>query len=96
MSKSINIIFYIFDFRQDLTCANYSYIHRQLHDKPMATDKTQICLKTKEHIVLPICAIYLQCHSRNMHDLDILHLKLVNANELLQNVKVKLKIYLLI
>ena len=30
-SKSINVNFYIFDFRQDLICANDSYTHAQTH-----------------------------------------------------------------
>ena len=50
MSKSINVIFYIFDFCQDLTCAHDCHrqtelhdtqTHRQteLHDMPMAIGK---------------------------------------------------------
>ena len=38
MSKSINVIFYIFDFHQDLTCANdcHKQTDTELHDKAMA------------------------------------------------------------
>ena len=31
MSKSMNVIFYVFDFRQDLTCANDTYTHTHTH-----------------------------------------------------------------
>ena len=53
MSKSINVIFYIFDFRQELTCAHdchkhthtrthihtHTHTHKQLHDMAMANRK---------------------------------------------------------
>ena len=43
MSKCMNVIFYIFDFRQDLTWTNDSYARThtdtELHDKAMAIGK---------------------------------------------------------
>ena len=52
MLKFLNVIFYIFDFRQDLTCDHDSYTHTERHDKTVAIGKiadlpkkSQICLK---------------------------------------------------
>ena len=49
MSKSANIIFYIFDFRYDMTCAHHCNTHRNRHtemDKPIGISEIlHICLK---------------------------------------------------
>ena len=55
MSKSLIVIFYIFDFRQDLTCANDSYArtharaHARTHARTHAHTHTHTLIHTHTH-----------------------------------------------
>ena len=46
-SKSINLILYMFDFRQDLTCANDSYTHTRTHAHTHTRTRTR--MRTHKH-----------------------------------------------
>ena len=62
-SKSINVIFYIFDFHQDLTCANDSYtrVHARTHTHTNTHTHTPTHTHTYTSANLKLCYLMYIC-----------------------------------